>query len=120
MKDLSKQTLKISIIILIIGLIVGFLLDISVVIGIILGTIFSYIHLWLIKSSVFKMTSEVKIPFSFTSYLLRMLVLAFPLYLGYRFEFVNILAVAVGLLNIKVSLILGTIFVEIGENNDKI
>ena len=55
------------------------------------------------------------------SLLIRMLILAFPLMISYKYgEIFNIYGVFFGLMLHKISIIASTIFVEISNNNDKI
>ena len=119
---MEKMAVKWTIIQMIVIAIASSFVNFRFALGIALGGIFYIIHFFVLSKNVSSIlnnekTSTAKVG----SLLIRMLILAFPLMISYKYgEIFNIYGVFFGLMLHKISIIASTIIIEISNNNDKI
>ena len=119
---MEKMAVKWTIIQMIVIAIASSFVNFRFALGIVLGGIFSLIHFFVLSKNVSSiLNNEITSTAKVGSLLIRMLILAFPLMISYKYgEIFNIYGVFFGLMLHKISIIASTIFVEISNNNDKI
>ncbi|MGN1399183.1 MAG: ATP synthase subunit I [Erysipelotrichaceae bacterium] len=119
---MEKTAIKWTLILMTIISLLSVFIDYRFALGVVLGTVFSLIHYFVLNKNVNSILNNEK---TFTSklgsYFIRLFILAIPLYLSIRFDSLfNIYGAFIGLLLLKISLVVSTIFVENRNNNDRI